>query len=41
MLVKWAHSWSFGVGGDVMPLVVLSLSSMSRLKSPASMIWWV
>ena len=24
-----------------MPLVVLPLSNISRLKSPASMIWWV
>ena len=39
--VKWAHSRSFELDGEVMPLFVLPLSNMSLLKSPASMIWWL
>ena len=39
--VKWAHSWSFELDGVGMPLFVLFLSNMSRLKSPASIVWWL
>ena len=39
--VKWAHSWSFELDGVGMPLFVLLLNNMSRLKSPASIVWWL
>ena len=37
--MKRAHYWSFELGGVGMPLFVLSLSNMSRLKFPASIVW--
>ena len=39
--VKRAHSWSFELGGVGMSLFVHPLSNMSRLKFPASIVWWL
>ena len=37
--VNLAHSWSFGLGGDIIPLDDRPFSNMSLLKSPARMMW--
>ena len=39
--VKRAYSWSFELGSVGMLLFVLPLSNMSRLKSPANIVWWL
>ena len=41
LCMKQAHSWSYVLGGIILPLSVRPCSNMSRLKLSTSMVVWL